>query len=146
VIQEVGLAREVFMMCGTASSEFQEFVCGAERSLESAETSGMVVTATDKAVLKRLWSMAKLQLSCRESFLPRGLTDLLLNFSAAKCSDDRDILYALNSLSMASLSISCRRPVEDLYIKFAYTEATREPSILLSIASAHPSPSHLLPS
>jgi hypothetical protein len=134
------------MMCGTASSESQEFLRGAERSLVSGGTSGTNVAATDKAVLKRLRPTANLQLSCREMFLPKELTDLLLSFSAAKCSDDHDMLYALNSLSMASLPISYRRPVEDLYIELAYTEATHEPSILLSIAGAHPSPSHLLPS
>jgi hypothetical protein len=70
--------------------------------------------------------MANLQLSYPETFLVRGLTDLLLSFSDARCSDERDILYDLNSLSMGSLLIRYQRPVEDVYMDFVYNEVTRE--------------------
>jgi hypothetical protein len=51
VIREVALAREAFMMCGSSSSEFQEFVREAESESAASSTS---LTATDKTVLKRL--------------------------------------------------------------------------------------------
>jgi hypothetical protein len=146
VIQEVGLASEAIMVCGTKSIEFQEFVCRIERLQRLSETSSVAFIPTDKTVIERLRAMANLQLSCRGQFLPRRLLDLLLNFAAAKCSDDRDILYALNSLSMSPLSISYRVPTEDLYMSFAYSEVMQTPSILLSVAGAHPTSSKSLPS
>ena len=72
--------------------------------------------------------------------------DLLLSFPDAKCSDDRDILYAFSSLSIAPLPISYHMTAEEFYMNFAHLEAIQHPSILLSVAGAHPTSSKFLPS
>ncbi|KAI4705868.1 hypothetical protein J4E81_000753 [Alternaria sp. BMP 2799] len=146
IIQEAGLASEAILRHGIKKIEFQEFVRRIERLQRSAEAASTAFTPEDRVVVDRLRAMANLQTSSRGQFLPRGLMNLLLSFPAAKCSDDRDILYALASLSVTSLPISYHMTAEELYMDFARLEAIQHPSILLSVAGAHPTSSKFLPS
>jgi hypothetical protein len=86
--------------------------------------------------------MSLIQLSFREwGTLDRyertyTLSILVMLFSASQCYDDRDGLYALNSLTPYPVPITYPRSVEEVYHDSAVSEIQRDPMAVLSYSGA----------
>lgn len=152
ILQEIILALEAIVICGHRDLEFSQFSANADLTLSHLTPTVHELTADDQAVLERMKVMDKVRLSFREWNTldmydhPYALPNLVMMFSASQCYDDRDRLYALNSLTPYPVSITYRQPVENIYFNFAVSEILRDPIAMLSCAGACPSPSSSSPS
>lgn len=152
ILQEIALSLEAIVISGYRDLEFAQFSANADLTLRHLTPTICELTAEDIATLERMHTMGSLQLSFREWNTmdtydrPYSLPNLMMLFSASKCYDDRDRLYALNSLTPYPVSITYRQPVEDIYYTFAVSEVQRDPMAMLSYAGACPSPSGSSPS
>ncbi|KAH7390017.1 heterokaryon incompatibility protein-domain-containing protein [Pyrenochaeta sp. MPI-SDFR-AT-0127] len=143
IIQEVALACEARILYGDGTSvDFQDFAKSTKAQLQLYDqpSSQKELTLADREVLKRLEALATLQSLNSLEFRAWEMRDLLLEFSAAQCSDGRDILYALNSLSINPVFVSYHEmhPVEHAFSEFARREATTNLAALLACAGAYP--------
>lgn len=60
----------------------------------------------------------------------KALHELLFDFHEVQCSDDRDRLYALRSLSRWPVPVDYEKPTEQIYTDFALKELSLRPEIL----------------
>jgi len=88
--------------------------------------------------MERLAAMSRLQYSSTGTYYRRSMAEMLYDFHAAKCSDDRDRIYALIGLGGNIMEISYRTSVERTYLDFAIAEICKHPGPILSCAGAFP--------
>jgi hypothetical protein len=132
VIQEVALARSAVLVNGHYNEPFEIFV----KIMSNRLTNGFVeLSETEREILRRLRTILDLQ---GLRFMERAgeLLELLVEMHAAECSDPRDRVYALMSLTPTPLSVDYRQAPEQLYTTLALGIFTTRPSALLSCAGA----------
>jgi hypothetical protein len=71
---------------------------------------------------------------------------LLLEFSAAECTDEHDRIYALSALADMQIPVSYTKSVEDIFLMFAETYVQVGNLAILNFAGAFRSSGHTLPS
>lgn len=102
VIQEVGLAQKATIQCGDVCMDARRFIACADL-LDYIYRDNSITSYT---VAANLTGLRNLYIDQTKDAKPRGLMRLMARFHAAKCSDDRDRVYALMGISSSSRTSS----------------------------------------
>ncbi|KAH7074059.1 hypothetical protein FB567DRAFT_188365 [Paraphoma chrysanthemicola] len=150
VIQEVALSSGALIMWGfkdarngalvTGQMSFDTFTRGLWKTLGDEKLSAEIA-----AVQSRLRAMDTFNASDRSTAV--ALYEVLFRFQNAQCENDRDRLYALNSLSRWPVEVDYGSDTDDIYTRFALKEvAVRLEFLNYAAAYALSSRASLLPS
>jgi hypothetical protein len=125
VIQEVALSRHALVMwgfkdnhngaLGTGEMDFDTFTWGLWKTFGDEKLSAEIA-----AVQSRLRAMADFDASNRSTGV--ALYEVLFRFQKAQCENDRDRLYALNSLSRWPVEVDYSYDTDDIYTRYALNE------------------------
>lgn len=125
VIQEVSLSRQALVMWGskrdyngalvTGKMNFNFFTHRLREALGDKKVSVEIA-----AVQSRLRAMD----DNRNQSTAVALYEVLFRFQMAQCKDDRDRLFALNSLSRWPVEVDYDSDTDDIYTRYALKEVT----------------------
>ncbi|KAH7350291.1 heterokaryon incompatibility protein-domain-containing protein [Pyrenochaeta sp. MPI-SDFR-AT-0127] len=135
VIQEVVLSQNVSMVLG---NDVMCFDCIMD-SIKHAPIGALTISDAARYAFQVLLAMHRLRAGGpRERFL-----NLLVEMDAAQCSDDRDRLYALNSLRKAPMWVDYTATPDQVFRWFAIATINEDPELLAcgGAAQAGPLPS-----
>lgn len=122
VIQEVVLSQNVAMVLG---NEVMCFDCVLD-SIKYASIGVLTISDAARYAIRVLLAMHRLRAGGpRERFL-----NLLVEMDAAQCSDDRDRLYALNSLRKAPMWVDYTATADQVFRWFAISTIYEDPELL----------------
>jgi hypothetical protein len=117
VIQEVARSYTAIVVWGDEMMDFEKFV---QYASQCATTT--VLTTMEREALVRLASIVLCRDTASAVNNQRPLLQLLVDFHAAQCSDDRDRLYALKGLSSCSIVVDYEQSADAVYRGFAAAE------------------------
>jgi hypothetical protein len=134
VIQEVARSYTAIVVWGDEMMDFEKFV---QYASQCATTT--VLTTMEREALVRLASIVLCRDTASAVNNQRPLLQLLVDFHAAQCSDDRDRLYALKGLSSCSIVVDYEQSVDAVYRGFAAAELLLHPGLVLcrGVENAH---------
>jgi hypothetical protein len=136
VIQEVAHARDALFICGDRQMKFTNMIRKVANLLQGWQVRTQPLPAGERSMVARNIAMVDLLESNVYNLQQDSMMNLLMEFHTALCSDERDRLYALNSLSRDPVPVNYRQPVEMVYRHYAVREFNRHPTLLLGCAGA----------
>ncbi|KAF2251284.1 HET-domain-containing protein [Trematosphaeria pertusa] len=147
IIQEVALGHEPYLLCGTHSVIFSRFVTRMTELLdEEIITLGLgPAQERQQSAVYRLQNIQGQRSDSYPNFCQPTMLELLVKYYAAECSDDRDRLFALNSLSSDPVPVNYSKSAEQVYYDYAKAEVTVRPGLLLSCGASFAATSDALP-
>ena len=120
IIQEAILAKQATMRCGNYSVNFMVFAKNAWLMSQRQPYFKNPVSG----IVRKLWTMYRL----RSVLVPDVRSDilsLLVEFSTAQCSNERDRIYALNALTDVQARVSYTDSVKKVYMDYAELHLVR---------------------
>jgi hypothetical protein len=150
VVQEVMHARHAFIICGKFTVDFRQFARrvrgGVQKRIAKEDISPPFTETLENLYhLGRLPGFEEVRPNLYSFSITQGrgglyksgsMIDLLIRYSATKCGNDRDRIYALRSLSRTPIPVDYRILVEALYRRLSQIELGISPMALLSCAGA----------
>lgn len=129
-IQEVIVAREAIVMCGSHTIDFMSFTSGVWKHMQARRLDTPL-----PEIVRKLCTMYRF----RQSLFWRSrsaILGLLVAFHAAECSDDRDRIHALDGLTDWKIAVSYVDPVEVVYLRYATAHIDFGNTALLNCSGA----------
>jgi hypothetical protein len=140
IVQEVLLAKQATLLCGTHSIDLMSFTTCLWRITHRTRLRKPFAD-----IVGKLCAISRF----RTSFFYKGrpaILGLLFVFHEAMCSDDRDRIYALDGITPWKVPVSYLETVEATYLRYATMHIDYENVALLNCSGAFPCTTRGLPS